>query len=44
MELPEAALLVRELFNLQVKMTAAGNDTYRAWHEGQRDDLVPLRQ
>ncbi len=44
MELPEAALLVQELLNFQVKITAAGNDTYRAWREGQHDDLVPLRQ
>ena len=37
---PEAALLVQELLNFQVKVTTAGNDTYGVWREGQHDDLV----
>jgi hypothetical protein len=38
--LPEAATLVRELLAYQVKVSAAGRDTYGAWREGQHDDLV----
>lgn len=38
--LPDAALLVRELQNFQVKITAAANETFGAWREGQHDDLV----
>ncbi len=37
--LPEAPLLTKELTEYQVKITAAGNDTYNA-REGQHDDLV----
>ncbi len=38
--LPEAATLVRELQDFQVKITDAANDTYGAWREGTHDDLV----
>lgn len=38
--LPEAAILVNELLNFRVKISAAGNDTYSAWREGIHDDLV----
>jgi hypothetical protein len=38
--LPDAALLVRELQNFQVKITAAANETFGVWREGQHDDLV----
>lgn len=38
--LPEAALLERELQNFRVKITAAANETYGAWREGEHDDLV----
>jgi hypothetical protein len=39
-ELPAAAVLTQELLNFRVKLTAAGNDQYEAWREGQHDDLV----
>jgi hypothetical protein len=32
--------LVRELSDLQVKVTPSGNSVYGAWREGQHDDLV----
>lgn len=38
--LPDAALLVRELQNFQVKITAAANETFGTWRDGQHDDLV----
>jgi hypothetical protein len=38
--LTEAATLVRELQNFQVKITAAANETFGAWRDGQHDDLV----
>lgn len=38
--LPEAATLVRELQNFQVKITDSAHDTYGAWREGEHDDLV----
>jgi hypothetical protein len=38
--LPEAAMLVKELLNFQVKITANAHDTYGAWREGSHDDLV----
>lgn len=38
--LPLASLLLQELLNFKVKITAAANDTYGAWREGQHDDLV----
>jgi len=39
-ELPVAAVLVQELLNFKVKITAAANDTYSAWRENDHDDLV----
>jgi hypothetical protein len=39
-DLPETPVLVNELLNFKVKLTAAANDTYGAWREGQHDDLV----
>ncbi|HEY7310271.1 MAG TPA: hypothetical protein VH643_12985 [Gemmataceae bacterium] len=38
--LPDAALLVRELQNFQVKITAAAHETFGVWRDGQHDDLV----
>jgi hypothetical protein len=38
--LPDASLLVRELQQFQVKITAAANETFGAWRNGQHDDLV----
>jgi hypothetical protein len=38
--LPDAATLVRELETFRVKVTAAANETFGAWREGQHDDLV----
>jgi len=38
--LPEAATLTRELLNFKIKITAAANDVYGVWREGQHDDLV----
>jgi hypothetical protein len=38
--LPEAATLTRELESFQVRISAAGRDTYGAWREGAHDDLV----
>jgi hypothetical protein len=38
--LPDAATLVRELETFRVKITAAANETFGAWREGQHDDLV----
>jgi hypothetical protein len=35
-----AATLVRELQNFQVKITAAANETFGVWRDGQHDDLV----
>jgi hypothetical protein len=32
--------LVKELTNMQVKITPAGHEQYAAWREGQHDDLV----
>jgi hypothetical protein len=38
---PERDLLVKELQNFKVKVTAAGNETFLGdWREGQHDDLV----
>lgn len=39
-KLPQAAMLVKELDNFRVKITAAANETFAAWREGQHDDLV----
>jgi hypothetical protein len=38
--LPDAAVLVRELQQFQVKITAAANETFGVWRDGQHDDLV----
>ena len=38
--LPLAELLGRELSNFRVKVTAAANETFSAWREGDHDDLV----
>jgi len=38
--LPEAKILASEREAFQVKITAAANDQYGAWREGQHDDLV----
>jgi hypothetical protein len=38
--LPESEILVKELLNFQVKITASAHDTYGAWREGAHDDLV----
>jgi hypothetical protein len=38
--LPEAAILAKELETFQVKITAAANEAFGAWREGQHDDLV----
>ena len=38
--LPEAATLRREMLNFRVRITAAANDTYAAWREGEHDDTV----
>jgi hypothetical protein len=39
-DLPNAQVLAQELANFQVKLTAAANETFGAWREGQHDDLV----
>ena len=38
--LPLANVLVEEMQNFKVKITAAANETFGAWREGQHDDLV----
>jgi hypothetical protein len=38
--LPLAETLRTELKNFAVKVTAAGNETFASWREGQHDDLV----
>jgi hypothetical protein len=38
--LPDAATLAREMAAFRVKITAAANETFGAWREGQHDDLV----
>jgi hypothetical protein len=38
--LPDAAALVRELQQFQVKITVAANETFGVWRDGQHDDLV----
>src|SRR5205823_11049941 len=38
--LPEAATLQREMLNFRVRITAAANDTYAAWREGEHADTV----
>ena len=39
-ELPEAAVLTRELTTFSVKVTTAGTETMEAWRERDHDDLV----
>lgn len=38
--LPDAEVLRRELMTFRVKITAAANETFGAWREGDHDDLV----
>ena len=38
--LRDAGVLVRELENFRVRITAAARETFGAWREGQHDDLV----
>ncbi len=38
--LPEAALRVKELESFRAKVTAARDETFESWREGQHDDLV----
>ena len=38
--LPDAAVLVEELQNFQVRVTAAGHEQFASWREGSHDDLV----
>jgi hypothetical protein len=38
--LPDAPVLVRELENFRVRITAAANETFEAWRENAHDDLV----
>lgn len=38
--LREAKTLERELRTFRIKVTAAANDTYGAWREGEHDDLI----
>jgi hypothetical protein len=38
--LPDAAMLMRELQQFQVKITAAAHETFGVWRDGQHDDLV----
>jgi hypothetical protein len=39
-QLPEAAGLVKELKHFQGRITLAGNETFEAWRERDKDDLV----
>lgn len=39
-QLPESKILVQEAENFRLKKTAAGNDQYEAWREGQHDDIL----
>jgi hypothetical protein len=39
-QLPDAAVLGKELATFEVKITAAGTETFSAWREGANDDLV----
>jgi hypothetical protein len=38
--LPERELLIQELLNFRVKITAAANETFESWRERDHDDLV----
>jgi hypothetical protein len=39
-QLPDAALLSKELATFQTKITTAGHETFGAWREGAHDDCV----
>lgn len=39
-DLPLAPILVKELQNFRVKISAAGNELFEAWREGEHDDMV----
>jgi hypothetical protein len=39
-KLPGVDVLVRELLNFQVKITASAHETFGAWRQGTHDDLV----
>lgn len=39
-ELPDAALLRRELLQFRVRISGAANETFGAWREGEHDDMV----
>jgi hypothetical protein len=39
-KMPLADLLVKELGNFRVKLTKSANETFKAWREGDHDDLV----
>jgi hypothetical protein len=38
--IPETEKFVKELMGMQVKISAAGNDQYGSWRDGEHDDLV----
>ncbi len=38
--MPAVSTLVEELANFRVKITLAANEVFRAWREGEHDDLV----
>ncbi len=38
--MPLVQVLIDELLNFKVKISASGHDSYEAWREGQHDDLV----
>jgi hypothetical protein len=38
--MPEAGVLIEELMNFKVSISAAGSDTYGSWREGAHDDMV----
>lgn len=38
--LPDCAVLIKELQEFRVKITAAANETFGNWRDGQHDDLV----
>ena len=33
-------MLIKEMQEMRVKVTAAGNEQYGSWREGEHDDLV----
>ncbi len=39
-KISEAAVLVKELQNFKVKVSVSANETFEAWREGDKDDLV----